>query len=283
MTKTDLMTGKCGLVMGVANDHSIAWGIARALAAHGAKIAFTYQGEAQLKRLKPLAASIGATLLMQADVENDAELDAAFAAIKRDFGGLDFLVHAIAFSDRNELKGRYVDTSRANFAHTLSVSCYSFTAAARRAAPLMAGRNGSMLTLSYLGARQVMPSYNVMGVAKAALEASVRYLAADLGADAIRVNAISAGPMRTLAGSAIGGGRTMFKWIKGLAPLKKTVELDNLGGAALYLLSELSAGVTGEVHYVDAGYNVMGVPPASILESWSTADEGGNPDAQGES
>ncbi|GAA0581754.1 SDR family oxidoreductase [Rhizomicrobium electricum] len=271
-----LMAGKRGVVMGVANDHSIAWGIAKALAAHGAEIAFTYQGDAQLKRLKPLAASIGATILLPADVEDDAQLDTAFAEIGKQWGAIDFLVHAIAFSDRNELKGRYVDTSRANFAKTLSVSCYSFTAVAQRAARLMAGREGAMITLSYLGAKQVMPSYNVMGVAKAALEASVRYLAADLGADGIRVNAISAGPIRTLAGSAVGGGRTMFKWIKGLTPLKKTIELDHLGGSALYLLSGLSAGVTGEVHYVDAGYNVMGVPPASYLEQW--AAEGGKSD-----
>jgi enoyl-[acyl-carrier protein] reductase I len=267
------MAGKRGLVMGVANDHSIAWGIARALAAQGAEVAFSYQGEAQLKRLKPLAASIGATIVLAADVEDDAQLDAAFAVLKEKWGSLDFLVHAIAFSDRNELKGRYVDTSRANFAQTMSISCYSFTAVAQRAAKLMAGREGAMITLSYLGARQVMPSYNVMGVAKAALEASVKYLAADLGADGIRVNAISAGPMRTLAGSAVGGARTMFKWIKGLAPLKKTIELDHLGGAALYLLSDLSAGVTGEVHYVDAGYNVMGVPPAAYLDQWA-AEEG---------
>jgi enoyl-[acyl-carrier protein] reductase I len=280
---TDLMAGRRGLVMGVANDHSIAWGIARALAAHGAEVAFTYQGEAQLKRLKPLAASIGATIMLPADVEDDAQLDAAFDTIKRQWGHLDFLVHAIAFSDKNELKGRYVDTSRANFVKSLSISCYSFTAVAKRATPLMTGRNGAMITLSYLGAKQVMPSYNVMGVAKAALEASVRYLAADLGADRIRVNAISAGPIRTLAGSVVGGGRTMFKWIKGLTPLKRTIELDHLGGAALYLLSDLSAGVTGEVHYVDAGYNIMGVPPASVLESWSAADEGGKSDENGES
>jgi enoyl-[acyl-carrier protein] reductase I len=280
---TDLMAGKRGLVMGVANDHSIAWGIARALAAQGAEVAFTYQGDAQLKRLKPLAASIGSKIMLPADVEDDAQLDAAFDALKREWGHLDFLVHAIAFSDKNELKGRYVDTTRANFAKSLSISCYSFTAVAKRATPLMAGRNGSMITLSYLGAKQVMPSYNVMGVAKAALEASVRYLAADLGADQIRVNAISAGPIRTLAGSVVGGGRTMFKWIKGLTPLKKTIELDHLGGAALYLLSDLSAGVTGEVHYVDAGYNIMGVPPASVLESWSVADEGGKSDETGES
>lgn len=274
--ENQLMTGKRGLVMGVANDHSIAWGIAKFLAAHGAEIAFTYQGEAQAKRLKPLAASIGATIMLPADVEDDAQLDAAFAAIKQQWGSLDFLVHAIAFSDKNELKGRYADTTRANFQKTLSISCYSFTAVAQRAAHLMVGRPGAMITLSYLGARQVMPSYNVMGVAKAALEASVKYLAADLGLDGIRVNAISAGPMRTLAGSAVGGGRTMFKWIKGLAPLKRTIELDHLGGAALYLLSDLSAGVTGEVHYVDAGYNVMGVPPAAYLDEW--AAEGGKSD-----
>jgi enoyl-[acyl-carrier protein] reductase I len=275
MTDSKFMTGKRGVVMGVANDHSIAWGIAKTLAAHGAEIAFTYQGEAQLKRLKPLAASIGASILLPVDVEDDAQLDTAFGEIGKAFGSIDFLVHAIAFSDKNELKGRYVDTTRANFAQTLSISCYSFTAVAQRAAKLMA-KGGSMITLSYLGAKQVMPSYNVMGVAKAALEASVRYLAADLGSDAIRVNAISAGPIRTLAGSAVGGGRTMFKWIKGLTPLKKTIELDHLGGSALYLLSDLSAGVTGEVHYVDAGYNVMGVPPASYLEQW--AAEGGKSD-----
>lgn len=274
--QSQLMSGKRGVVMGVANDHSIAWGIAKALAAHGAEIAFTYQGEAQLKRLKPLAASIGATILLPADVEDDAQLDAAFAEIGKQWGAIDFLVHAIAFSDKNELKGRYADTTRANFVKTMSISCYSFTAVAQRAAKLMAGRAGSLITLSYLGARQVMPSYNVMGVAKAALEASVRYLAADLGADGLRVNAISAGPIRTLAGSAVGGGRTMFRWIKGLSPLKKTIELDHLGGSALYLLSDLSAGVTGEVHYVDAGYNVMGVPPASYLEAW--AAEGGKSD-----
>ncbi|HUO98950.1 MAG TPA: SDR family oxidoreductase [Rhizomicrobium sp.] len=280
---TDLMKGKRGLVMGVANDHSIAWGIARALAAHGAEVAFTYQGEAQARRLKPLAASIGSKIVLPADVEDDAQLDSAFSVLAREWGGLDFLVHAIAFSDRNELKGRYVDTTRANFVRTLSVSCYSFTAVARRAAELMRrGKGGSMITLTYLGARQVMPSYNVMGVAKAALEASVKYLAADLGAENIRVNAVSAGPIRTLAGSAVGGGRTMFKWIKGLTPLRKTIELDHLGGTALYLLSDLSAGVTGEVHFVDAGYNIMGVPPASILESWSVTDEGGKSDENGD-
>jgi enoyl-[acyl-carrier protein] reductase I len=280
MAESALLKGRRGLVMGVANDHSIAWGIARVLAAHGAELAFTYQGEAQSKRLKPLAASISATLVLPGDVEKDDELDAAFATLKREWGGLDFLVHAIAYSDKNELKGRYVDTSRENFVRTLSVSCYSFTAVAHRAAQLMAGKGGALLTLTYLGASRVMPNYNVMGVAKAALEASVRYLAADLGHDGIRVNAISAGPMRTLAGSAVGDGRTMFGWVRALNPLQSTVELDHLGGAALYLLSELSAGVTGEVHFVDAGYNVIGVPPASVLKSWNTAENGDKEDAQ---
>jgi len=280
MAESALLKGRRGLVMGVANDHSIAWGIARTLAAHGAELAFTYQGEAQAKRLRPLAASIGSKLILPGDVENDGELDAAFATLKREWGGLDFLVHAIAYSDKNELKGRYVDTSRENFVRSLSISCYSFTAVARRAAPLMAGNGGAMLTLSYLGASRVMPNYNVMGVAKAALEASVRYLAADLGHEGIRVNAISAGPMRTLAGSAIGDGRTMFRWIRALNPLRRTTELEHVGGAALYLLSELSAGVTGEVHFVDAGYNVIGVPPASLLNSWNAAENGDKTDAQ---
>jgi enoyl-[acyl-carrier protein] reductase I len=273
MAEARLMQGKRGLVMGVANDHSIAWGIARMLSAHGAEIAFTYQGDAQAKRLRPLAQSIGSQLVLPADVENDAELDAVFERIATVWGGLDFLVHAIAFSDRDELKGRYVDTSRANFCRTLSISCYSFTAVAQRAAKLM--RNGgAMVTLTYLGAQRVMPNYNVMGVAKAALEASVRYLAADLGHDAIRVNAISAGPMRTLAGSAVGDARMVFKWNKSHAPLKKSVELDHVGGAALYLLSELSAGVTGEVHFVDAGFNVVGMPPTADLKGWVAPENG---------
>jgi enoyl-[acyl-carrier protein] reductase I len=286
MTKpTKFMAGKRGLVMGVANDHSIAWGIANLLAVHGAEIAFTYQGEAQAKRLKPLAASIGSTIMLPGDVENDGELDAAFDTLKREWGGLDFLVHAIAYSDKNELKGRYVDTSRDNFARTLSISCYSFTAVAQRAARLMStdmGHDGgAMVTLSYLGASRVMPNYNVMGVAKAALEASVRYLAADLGPDGIRVNAISAGPMRTLAGSAVGDARVMFKWNRALAPLRKSVELDHVGGAALYLLSELGAGVTGEVHFVDAGYNVVGVPPTAVLKNWTAPDNGNGGKADG--
>jgi enoyl-[acyl-carrier protein] reductase I len=280
MTDAAFLKGRRGLVMGVANDHSIAWGIASTLAAHGAELAFTYQGEAQAKRLKPLAASVGSTLVLPGDVEKDDELDAAFATLKREWGGLDFLVHAIAYSDKNELKGRYVDTSRENFVRSLLVSCYSFTDVARRAAQLMAGKGGSMLTLSYLGASRVMPNYNVMGVAKAALEASVRYLAADLGHDGIRVNAISAGPMRTLAGSAVGDGRLMFRWIRAINPLRRTTELDHVGGAALYLLSELSAGVTGEVHFVDAGYNLIGVPPATLLKSWNTAENGDKADGQ---
>ncbi|MBN9571103.1 MAG: SDR family oxidoreductase [Alphaproteobacteria bacterium] len=285
---TNLMRGKRGLVMGVANDHSIAWGIARNLAGAGAEVAFTYQGEAQARRLKPLAASIGAQIMLPGDVENDDELDAAFDTLKREWGGLDFLVHAIAHSDRNELKGRYVDTTRANFSRSLSISCYSFTAVAQRAARLMSTDlgfgGGAMITLTYLGASRVMPNYNVMGVAKAALEASVRYLAADLGHDGIRVNAISAGPMRTLAGAAVGDARTVFKWNRAHAPLKKNIELDHVGGAALYLLSDLSGGVTGEIHFVDAGFNVVGMPPTADLKGWiapgnshDVSEDDGNP------
>jgi enoyl-[acyl-carrier protein] reductase I len=265
--KTGLMAGKRGLIMGVANDHSIAWGIAQMMASQGAELAFTYQGEAQCKRLKPLAASIGSQIILPGDVEKDSELDAVFAQISREWGTLDFLVHAIAFSDAKELKGRYVDTTRANFLRSLDISCYSFTAVARRAAQLMT-KGGSMVTLTYLGAQRVMPNYNVMGVAKAALEASVRYLAADLGRDNIRVNAISAGPMRTLAGSAVGDARMVFKWNKSHSPLKRSVDLNHVGGAALYLLSDLAGGVTGEVHFVDAGFNVVGMPPTSDLKEW---------------
>jgi enoyl-[acyl-carrier protein] reductase I len=268
-----LMNGRKGLVMGVANDHSIAWGIAKRLSEEGAEIAFTYQGEAQFKRLKPLAAEIGSDILLPGDVEKDEELDAAFAALKTRWGKLDFVVHAIAHSDRNELKGRYCDTTRENFVRSLAISCYSFTAVARRAHALMS-RGGAMLTLTYLGSDRVMPNYNVMGVAKAALEASVRYLAADLGPDGIRVNAISAGPMRTLAGSVVSDSRVMFKWNKALAPLRNTIELEQVGGAALYLLSDLSSGVTGEVHFVDAGYNVVGVPPTAVLKNWIGPENG---------
>jgi enoyl-[acyl-carrier protein] reductase I len=273
-----LMTGKRGLVMGVANDHSIAWGIARTLAANGAELAFTYQGEAQGKRLRPLAESVGSRLVLPCDVGSDAELEETFDVLQRQWGKLDFLVHAIAFSDRNELKGRYVETSRQNFLSTLNISCYSFTDVARRATAMMKD-GGALVTLTFEGASRVMPNYNVMGVAKAALEASVRYLAADLGKDKIRVNAISAGPMRTLAGSAVGDARMVFKWNKAHSPLKKNIELDHIGGAALYLLSDLSAGVTGEVHFVDAGYNVVGMPPTADLKGWIAPDNGnGNGD-----
>jgi len=278
-TISDLVKGKRGLVMGVANDHSIAWGIARTLKAHGAELAFTYQGEAQAKRLRRLIPSGNSTLIMPGDVEKDDELDKAFDTLKKEWGSLDFLVHAIAFSDKNELTGRYVDTTRANFARSMDISCYSFTAVANRASHLMTapsagGTGGAMVTLTYLGASRVMPNYNVMGVAKAALEASVRYLAADLGRDGIRVNAISAGPMRTLAGAVIGDARTVFKWNRTQAPLKKTVELDHVGGAALYLLSDLSGGVTGEVHFVDAGFNVVGMPTSTELRAWVASESG---------
>jgi enoyl-[acyl-carrier protein] reductase I len=268
-----LMEGKRGLIMGVANDHSIAWGIARALAGHGADLAFTFQGDAQGKRVRPLAESVDSKLVLPCDVGNDGELDAAFATLGREWGHLDFLVHAIAYSDRNELKGRYVETTRQNFLSTLNISCFSFTDLARRAAPLMKD-GGALLTLTFEGATRVMPNYNVMGVAKAALEASVRYLAADLGKEGIRVNAISAGPMRTLAGSAVGDARLVFKWNKAHSPLKLNIELEHVGGAALYLLSDLSAGVTGEIHFVDAGYNVIGMPPTADLKGWIAPENG---------
>jgi enoyl-[acyl-carrier protein] reductase I len=251
------MAAKRGLVMGVANDHSIAWGIAQMLAAHGAEIAFTYQGDAQKKRLGPLAQSIGSTIVLPADVESDEQLDAVFATLKKEWGTLDFLVHAIAFSDRDELKGRYVDTSRANFTRSLDISCYSFTAVAQRAASLMP-HGGSLVTLSYLGAQRVMPNYNVMGVAKAALEASVRYLANDLGPKGIRVNAISAGPIKTLAARGIAQLGEMLKAHAERAPLKRNVDPGEVGGTAVFLLSEAGSGITGETIYVDCGYNIMG-------------------------
>ncbi len=268
-----LMAGKRGLIMGVANDHSIAWGIARSLAKEGAELAFTFQGDAQAKRVRPLADNVGSKVVLQCDVANDGELDAVFALLARDWGRLDFLVHSLAFSDRNELKGRYVETSRQNFISTLNISCYSFTDVARRASKLMR-RGGTLVTLTFGGATRVMPNYNVMGVAKAALEASVRYLAADLGKDGIRVNAISAGPMRTLAGAGVGDARTVFKWNKAHSPLKRNVDLEHLGGAALYLLSDLSAGVTGEIHFVDAGYNIIGMPPTADLQGWIAPENG---------
>jgi enoyl-[acyl-carrier protein] reductase I len=260
-----LMKGKRGLIMGVANDHSIAWGIAQAVAAHGAALSFSFQGESVERRVRPLAESVGARLVQQCDVEDDTSIDALFDAAEGALGGLDFVVHSIAYSDRHELQGRYIDTTRANFGRTMMISCYSLTAVARRAAALM-DRNesgGSLLTLTYDGSQRVMPSYNVMGVAKAALEASVRYLAMDLGRQKVRVNAISAGPMRTLAGAAVKDSRYVYRWAQDNAPLRRNVALEEVGNAGLYLLSDLSAGVTGEVHYVDAGYNVVGMcaPP----------------------
>ena len=263
---SNLMAGRRGLVLGVANDHSIAWGIARTLSQHGAELAFTYQNEAIAKRVTPLAASLGSALVMPCEVEDQASIDSVFQRLKAEWGGLDFVVHAVAYSDKDELKGKYLNTSRDNFLRTMDVSCYSFTALARAAADMM-GEGGSLITLTYTGSTRVMPNYNVMGVAKAALEASVRYLAANLGGQGIRVNAISAGPMRTLAGSAIGGARHVYKWNQRHAPLKRTVRLEDVGGAALYLLSELSAGVTGEVHHVDSGYNIIGLPnPEDMIE-----------------
>ncbi|HEV7874721.1 MAG TPA: enoyl-ACP reductase FabI, partial [Enterovirga sp.] len=253
---SNLMQGKRGLIMGVANNHSIAWGIAKTLSAHGAELAFTYQGEALGKRVAPLAKSVGSEIVVPCDVEDTASVDALFDRLKAEWGGLDFVVHAIGFSDKNELKGRYADTSRANFTRTMVISCFSFTEVARRAAEMMTP-GGAMITLTYDGANRLMPNYNVMGVAKAALEASVRYLAGDFGPQGIRINAISAGPVRTLAGAGIADARLMYNFQKAHAPLHRTVTIDEIGGSALYLLSELSGGVTGEIHYVDCGYNII--------------------------
>jgi enoyl-[acyl-carrier protein] reductase I len=253
-----LMAGKRGLVMGVANKRSIAWGIAKALAEHGAEIAFTFQGEALEKRVRPLADTLGARHVMDCDVADEASVERVFAELKASWGKLDFLLHAIAYSDKEELKGKYLNTTRSNFLRTLDISCFSFTALCRHAVPLMPD-GGSLLTLTYYGAERVMPHYNVMGVAKAALEASVRYLAVDLGGQNIRVNALSAGPMRTLASSAIGDFPYILKWNQYNSPLKRNVTIEDVGGAGLYLLSPLSAGVTGEVHHVDCGYHVVGM------------------------
>jgi enoyl-[acyl-carrier protein] reductase I len=252
------MAGKRGLIMGVANDRSLAWGIASAVSAHGAELAFSYQGEALGKRVKPLAASVGSDFVEPCDVSDDASLDALFAKIEREWGGLDFVVHAIGFADKEDLKGGYTKTTRAGFHLALDISAYSFTAVAQRAAPLMKN-GGSMLTLSYLGAEKVVPHYNVMGVAKAALEASVRYLAADLGRENIRVNGISAGPIKTLAGSGIGDFRVILRWNELNAPLGRNVTIQDVGSAALFLLSDLGAGVTGQIQYVDGGYNTVGM------------------------
>jgi enoyl-[acyl-carrier protein] reductase I len=253
-----LMRGKRGLVMGVANDRSIAWGISKALSDHGAELGFTFQGEALEKRVRPLADSIGAKMVLPCDVTDAASIDSTFDTIEKEWGGLDFVVHAIAYSDKDELKGRYVDTSPENFAMTMNISCYSFTAICKRAVPLMKN-GGSLLTLTYAGAERVVPHYNVMGVAKAALEASVRYLAVDLGGENIRVNAISAGPIKTLAASGIGDFRYILKWNELNSPLKRNSTIEDVGGAGLYLLSYLSSGVTGEVHHVDSGYHVVGM------------------------
>jgi enoyl-[acyl-carrier protein] reductase I len=271
-----LMQGRRGLVMGVANDHSIAWGIAKALAAQGAELAFTYQGEHFGRRVKPLAASLGAPMLYDCDVENAESVRGVFAALGESWGNLDFVVHAIAFSDKTELKGRYADTTRENFSRTMLISCYSFTEVARLAAELMPN-GGSVLTLTYGGSTRVMPNYNVMGVAKAALEASVRYLAADFGDRNIRVNAISAGPVRTLAGAGVSDARLMFNYQRDNSPLRRGIGIEDLGGAALYLLSDLSRAVTGEIHYVDSGYNIVAMPR---LESLKSQDEKTDGDAK---
>ena len=271
-----LMHNKRGLIMGVANQNSIAWGIARTLHAHGAELAFTYQGDALGKRVKPLAESVGSSLVLPCDVENAASVDATFAALDQAWGAdaerntIDFVVHAIGFSDKNELKGLYANTTRENFSRTMVISCFSFTEVARRAAERMP-KGGSMLTLTYGGSMRIMPNYNVMGVAKAALEASVRYLAGDYGPRGIRVNALSPGPVRTLAGAGISDARAMYTWQRAHSPLRKSVTLDEIGGSALYYLSDLSGGVTGDVHHVDAGYHITSMP---VLESLRAADEG---------
>ncbi len=259
-----IMQGKRGLIMGVANNHSIAWGIAKAVAAEGAEVAFTYQGEALGKRVRPLAAELGSDFVVPCDVEDIASVDAMFDALRERWGTIDFLVHAIGFSDKNELKGLYADTTRENFSRTMVISCFSFTEIAKRAAALMPD-GGSMLTLTYNGSQRVIPNYNVMGVAKAALEASVRYLAADFGPNDIRVNTISAGPVRTLAGAGISDARAIYAWNQQNAPLRRTATIEDIGGSALYLLSDLSRGVTGEVHYVDAGYSITSLPSLDRL------------------
>jgi enoyl-[acyl-carrier protein] reductase I len=273
---SELMRGKRGLIMGVANDHSIAWGIARTLAAHGAALAFTYQGEALGRRVKPLAQSLGSSLVLPCDVENVPTLDSVFSALAEQWGSLDFLVHAIAFSDKNELRGRFADTTRENFIRTMVISCFSFTEIAKRAATLMPA-GGAMVTLTYNGGQRAMPNYNVMGVAKAALEASVRYLAVDFGPSAIRVNAISAGPIRTLAGAGISDARALFAFQQRHSPLRRGVTLDEIGGAALYLLSDLSSGVTGDIHFVDSGYNIITMPHPDALKSLDLEGSGSQP------
>lgn len=277
---SDFLKGKRGLIMGVANERSIAWGIAEAAAANGAELAFTYQGDALLKRVKPLAERVGSDILLPCDVTDESSIDAAFSEIEKQWGKIDFVVHAIAFSDKNELDGLYLNTSRENFIRTMDISVYSFTAVAQRAAPLMT-EGGSLLTLTYYGAEQVMPHYNVMGVAKAALEASVKYLAADLGKDNIRVNAISAGPIKTLAASGIGDFRFILKWNELNAPLKRNVTIGDIGRSGLFLLSDLGSGVTGETLHVDSGYHTVGMlavdsvaETADLLQSMIPKDKG---------
>ncbi|MDE2018565.1 MAG: enoyl-ACP reductase FabI [Hyphomicrobiales bacterium] len=260
------MAGKRGLVMGVANDHSIAWGVAKSLAGAGAELAFTYQGDALGKRVRPLAESVGGRIVLPCDVEDEASVDALFASLAAEWPTIDFLVHCIAFSDKSELKGRYADTSRANFHRTMLISAFSFTEVSRRAAAMMPA-GGALLTLTFGGATRAMPNYNVMGVAKAALEAGVRYLASDFGPQGVRVNAISAGPIRTLAGAGIAAARFMFNFQKAHAPLRRNVTIEDVGGAALYLLSDLSAGVTGETHFVDAGYGIVAMPRPQDMKS----------------
>ena len=260
-----LLAGKRGLVMGVANDRSIAWGIAKALHGAGAELAFTYQGDAFKRRVEPLASELDAKVLLPCDVMDESSVDKAFDDLKQEVGNIDFVIHAVAFSNKEELKGRYVDTTLDNFLMTMQISCYSFTSVARRAAEMM-NPGGSLLTLSYIGAERVMPNYNVMGVAKAALEASVRYLANDLGPDGIRVHGLSAGPMKTLAGSAIANARYVYRTSEHTAPLRRSVTLEDIGGTATYLLSDLSAGVTGQIHYVDAGFHGMGMLPPGAAE-----------------
>ena len=275
-----LMAGKRGLIMGVANDRSIAWGIASVCAAHGAELAFTYQGDALLKRVQPLADSIGAKLVLPCDVTDEASIDSVFETLQKEWGTIDFVVHAIAFSDKNELDGMYVDTTRANFLRTMDISCYSFTSIARRCIPLMP-KGGSLLTLSYLGAERVMPHYNVMGVAKAALETSVRYMAVDLGGKGIRVNGISAGPIKTLAASGIGDFRYILKWNEINAPLKRNVTTVEVGHSALFLLSDLGTGVTGEIMHVDAGYHTVGMIAVDETEQLAELVNGMNDSANG--
>ncbi len=271
MASNNLMKGKRGLIMGVANKMSLAWGISEALHDAGADLAFSFQGEALEKRVRPLAESVGSKLVIPCDVSDQASIDALFEVLKKEWGTFDFVVHAIGFSDKNELRGRYSDTSRANFLMTMDISCYSFTAIARAAQPMM-NKGGSLLTLTYYGAEKVMPHYNVMGVAKAALETSVKYLARDLGDDGIRVNAISAGPIKTLAASGIGDFRYILKWNELNSPLRRNVTIEDVGKAGLYFLSDLSSGVTGEVHHVDAGYHVMGMKREDAPDIDATKD-----------